>query len=466
MTAFPMPAEDTDGAPSPLGSVDSSPALLRLPKYYQVKKHLLDFTAAMAPGSPVPPERELARLYGTSRTTVRQALAELVIEGRLLRMQGKGTFVAKPKVAQALELASYTEGMRQHGLHPQTKILDIGYVTADEELATLLAVRPGGRLLRVHRLRLADGEPMSIDTSHLPARRFPGLRRQLERHASLYETLRTGYGIQLAEAEETIETILADPHDANLLGVDAGIPLLLLSRHAIDTTGQPVEWAQSWYRGDRYKFITRLRRSPMQLARVASEALWITRSQSPQRARPRRAASSSSPAPAPASGRPWSPPRSPPSRTRAATGSRSSSRPRPASTPAPAPTSPTPRRSSGCPASPTPTSWPGSPTRSHPRRPPASAACRRSTWPHAAEYIGKLAGSRDLVLVEGAGGLLVRYDAAGATLADLAAMCGAPVLVVVAAGLGTLNHTALTSRPRGTEAAARRAGDRLLAARA
>ena len=264
MTAFPIPAEENDGAPSPLGSVDVSPSLLRLPKYYQVKMHLLDFTAAMSPGSPVPPERELARLYGTSRTTVRQALAELVIEGRLLRMQGKGTFVAKPKVAQALELASYTEGMRQHGLHPQTKILDIGYVTADEELAALLAVRPGGRLLRVHRLRLADGEPMSIDTSHLPARRFPGLRRQLERHASLYETLRTGYGIHLAEAEETIETILADPHDANLLGVDAGIPLLLLSRHAIDTTGQPVEWAQSWYRGDRYKFITRLRRTPMQ----------------------------------------------------------------------------------------------------------------------------------------------------------------------------------------------------------
>jgi GntR family transcriptional regulator len=238
------------------------PVSLRLPKYYQVKRQLLDLTAAMEAGSPVPPERELARHYGTSRTTIRQALAELVVEGRLLRMQGKGTFVAKPKVAQVLELASYTEGMRAHGLHPQTKILDLGYVAADEELASRLRIRVGGRVLRIHRLRLADGEPMSIDTSHLAARRFPGLRKELERHRSLYETLQTEYGIQLAEAEETIETVLADPHDARLLGVDPGLPLLLLSRHALDVNGEPVEFAQSWYRGDRYKFVTKLHRPP------------------------------------------------------------------------------------------------------------------------------------------------------------------------------------------------------------
>src|SRR5216683_2767178 len=190
MTASLLPADDAPGEPA-AGTVP------RLPKYYQVKRQLLELTASLDAGSPVPPERELARSYGTSRTTVRQALAELVIEGRLLRMQG---------------------------------------------------------------LRLADGEPMSIDTSHLPARRFPGLRKQLERHRSLYETLRLAYGIQLAEAEETIETVLADPHDAQLLEVDVGLPLLLLSRHAYDVTGEPVEWAQSWYRGDRYKFVTRLRR--------------------------------------------------------------------------------------------------------------------------------------------------------------------------------------------------------------
>lgn len=257
------PHADADAPPpdGPRSLTGPPPATLpRLPKYYTVKRNLLELTAALAPGSPVPPERELATAYGTCRTTVRQALAELVIEGRLLRLRGKGTFVARPKVAQVLELASYTEGLREHGLHPQTRILDIGYVAADERLAALLALHPGSRVLRIHRLRLADGEPMSVDTSHLPARRFPGLRRQLTRHTSLYETVASVYGVRLNEAEETIETVLADPYNAGLLGVDIGLPLLLLSRHAVDANDAPVEWAQSWYRGDRYKFVTRLRR--------------------------------------------------------------------------------------------------------------------------------------------------------------------------------------------------------------
>jgi GntR family transcriptional regulator len=248
------PGMSDDGGSSPGGPVP------KIPKYYAVKRQLLDLTKAMEPGSPVPPERELAQRYGTSRTTVRQALAELVVEGRLRRMQGKGTFVAKPKVAQLLELASYTQGMRAHGLHPQTRILDTSYVPADDQLAGLLGIRPGSRVLRIHRLRLADGEPMSTDVSHLAARRFPGLRRNLDRYASLYEALATAYGIELAEAVETIETVLADPKEARLLGVDVGLPLLLLSRQAFDISGTPVEWAQSRYRGDRYKLVTRLHR--------------------------------------------------------------------------------------------------------------------------------------------------------------------------------------------------------------
>lgn len=149
----------------------------RVPKYYRLKRHLLDMTETLPPGTPVPPERTLAAEFDTSRTTVRQALQELVVEGRLERIQGKGTFVAKPKVSQALQLTSYTEDMRAQGLEPTSQLLDIGYVTADDTLAGLLKINTGGRVLRIERLRLASGEPMAIETTHLSAKRFPALRR-------------------------------------------------------------------------------------------------------------------------------------------------------------------------------------------------------------------------------------------------------------------------------------------------
>ena len=104
------------------------------------------------------------------------------------------------------------------------------------------------------------GSRCRSNASHLSAQRFPGLRRNLDRHPSLYEALATDYGVEIAEAQETIETGLADPKDAPLLRVNVGMPLLLLSRHSFDTAGTPVEWAQSRYRGDRYKLMTRLHR--------------------------------------------------------------------------------------------------------------------------------------------------------------------------------------------------------------
>lgn len=232
----------------------------RVPKYYRLKRHLLDMTETLPPGTPVPPERTLAAEFDTSRTTVRQALQELVVEGRLERIQGKGTFVAKPKVSQALQLTSYTEDMRAQGLEPTSQLLDIGYITADDTLAGLLDISAGGRVLRIERLRLANGEAMAIETTHLSAKRFPALRRSLVKYTSLYTALAEVYDVHLAEAEETIETSLATPREAGLLGTDVGLPMLLLSRHSLDGNGRPVEWVRSVYRGDRYKFVARLKR--------------------------------------------------------------------------------------------------------------------------------------------------------------------------------------------------------------
>lgn len=232
----------------------------RVPKYYRLKDHLLEMARTHPPGSPVPPERTLATEFDTSRTTVRQALQELVIEGRLERIQGKGTFIAKPKVAQALQLTSHTEDMRAHGLEPGSRLLDVAEVPADENLARRLAIATGDQVTRIERLRMADEEPMAIETTHLPAGRFPGLRHHLEDGASLYAVLSRVYDTCLAEAEETIETALATPREAALLGTDVGLPMLLLSRHSRDDVAAPVEWVRSVYRGDRYKFVARLHR--------------------------------------------------------------------------------------------------------------------------------------------------------------------------------------------------------------
>lgn len=230
----------------------------REPKYWGLKQHLLDMLRSLPPGAPIPTERSLAADFDVSRTTVRQALAELTVEGRLLRVQGKGTFAAKPKVAQRLQLSSYTEDMLAQGRQPTSRLLELAEEPADKELAGLLDTQPGGHVLRLRRLRLADGEPMAIETTHLPLSRFPGLTGRLESGGSLYYVLRQHFGVTLGHAEETIETALASPEEAELLGTDVGLPMLLLARHSFDGDGLPVEWVRSIYRGDRYKFVAML----------------------------------------------------------------------------------------------------------------------------------------------------------------------------------------------------------------
>src|SRR5437879_12642391 len=106
-------------------------------------------TQTMPPGTPVPPERTLALDFDTSRTTVRQALQELVVEGRLERIQGKGTFVSKPKVAQVLQLTSYTQDMRAQGIEPTSRLLGMDYVRAGEDVAARLQITVDARGLRV-----------------------------------------------------------------------------------------------------------------------------------------------------------------------------------------------------------------------------------------------------------------------------------------------------------------------------
>jgi GntR family transcriptional regulator len=230
----------------------------REPKYYSVKRHLLELIAALPPGSIVPTERELTAELGTSRTTVRQALSELVGEGRLVRRQGSGTYVAEPKISWPLQMTSFTEQAAAAGYAASTQLLEAGRRRASAEIAERLGLKTGAPVYLIERLRLADGAPMAVETSHLSAARFPGLVTKLRRAESLYRVLSDAYGITPVDAEETIETAPASPREAALLDTDTGSPMLVLSRHSFDAAGEPVEWVRSWYRGDRYTFVARL----------------------------------------------------------------------------------------------------------------------------------------------------------------------------------------------------------------
>ena len=98
---------------------------------------------------------------------------------------------------------------------------------------------------------------MAVETSHLSAARFPGLVAHLRRASSLYGSSRSTTA-SVAAADETIATAPASTREADLLGCDTGSPMLVLSRHSFEAGGTPIEWVQSWYRGDRYRFVARL----------------------------------------------------------------------------------------------------------------------------------------------------------------------------------------------------------------
>ena len=242
---------------------DSVPVLdsmVTSPKYQSIHDALLVIIEGLPAGSAMPTERELCQTYGVSRATVRQALGQLEIAQRIYRRQGKGTFVANAKIEQRLELMSHTEGMRASGISPSSKLIDVRRVAAGADVGARLGLAPNAEVLRIERLRLADGDPIAIEVVSLSGERFDGITADLSDSASLYQLLSSNYGVELASAEETIEAVVAEGREAGLLRCAVGMPLLMLSRRTLDTSGQPIEFVRSLYRGDRYRFQTGLRR--------------------------------------------------------------------------------------------------------------------------------------------------------------------------------------------------------------
>jgi GntR family transcriptional regulator len=228
------------------------------PKYRLLRDALLALIRNLPSGAAVPTERELCERFGVSRGTVRQALDRLEAEQRIYRHQGKGTFVARPKIDQMLELTSHTEYVRAQGMEPRSRLIGVTRVRAEPDVATMIGLADGDEVLQIERVRLADGEPLAVELLYLEAKRFDGIAAVLGESQSLYHLLRARYGVELAWAEETIEAVVSPEREAALLGIASGAPVLLLCRQSFDPSGRPVEFVRSVYRADRFRFRTRL----------------------------------------------------------------------------------------------------------------------------------------------------------------------------------------------------------------
>lgn len=234
-----------------------------VPMYYQIMSQLREMIleGEYAVNSLLPPERELVEMYQVSRMTIRQAILELVNEGILVRRKGVGTFIAPPKLEQPLSsLTSFTEDMAQRGMKAGARIISFKETLPDPTTRKTLELSAEDTVIECVRLRLADEEPMALETTMLVASICPGLQRDDLENQSLYKVLAERCNIELDYATQSLEPIFAPPYEAALLHVAPGAPLLFMHRVTYDQSGRAFERVKSLYRGDRYKFVTELRR--------------------------------------------------------------------------------------------------------------------------------------------------------------------------------------------------------------
>ncbi|KIF69737.1 GntR family transcriptional regulator [Streptomyces sp. AcH 505] len=247
------PYDQAPGAPVRSGIPEHG----RIPKYYAVKAHVALLIDELGEGGLLPTERDLAVRYEVSRETVRQALRELLLEGRL-RRQGRGTVVAGPKLEQPLSLASYTEGVRRQGRTPGRALISLDRFPCTPALAAETGAALGEPVWHMERVLLADDERVGLESTYVSVARVPSLDTDFDPDSSFYGYLSDRLGVAFGDADERIETVLATPREALLIGTPPALPMLLIHRVSWDTDGLPLERVRTLFRGDRFSFSAHL----------------------------------------------------------------------------------------------------------------------------------------------------------------------------------------------------------------
>ena len=247
-----------------MGTEMSSTEISVEPKYEALRSRIeADIRAGLRPHAALPSERQLMASYGVSRMTVRQALSMLADDGLVYRVQGSGTFVADPaKISKSLALTSFSEDITARGMVPGSSSERIERVEADVDVAQDLALSPGSPVVRIERVRTADGSPMCIENVWVPADVLPddfGSRPMTSLYAAFEQA-----GFTPEVADQTLRATVVDTAQAALLGVAPHSPALLVSRVTYTSDARAIERARSIYRADRYDFrvsVQRRRRS-------------------------------------------------------------------------------------------------------------------------------------------------------------------------------------------------------------
>ncbi|MCR4434832.1 MAG: GntR family transcriptional regulator [Clostridiales bacterium] len=230
------------------------------PKYYIVKNKILEMIdkEEIGPDGMVPSERELMNMFEISRITAKKAIDDLVKEGYLYRIQGKGTFVKNDKLNQDLvSITSCTEDIIKMGMTPSKQLLAAEIMPADQARMRKLQLSNGDKVFMVKRVYFADNDPLNLTTTYLPCKLFPGIENYDFGIESIYHILEEKYDTRITKATRTIEAVLAVDEVSEILKIDEGEPILLfraVTLGVVNGKEVPIETFKSYYRTDKFKF--------------------------------------------------------------------------------------------------------------------------------------------------------------------------------------------------------------------
>lgn len=232
-----------------------------LPLYVQLSTALTDQIASghLQPGDRIPSERDLADALRISRITARLAIDALLESGLVYRAQGRGTFVAQPKMRGIKGFLSFTEDIIARGMRPSSRILTQEVITPDEALKQTLNLDNGEQVLKLVRLRTADALPIALQSSYISLHICPGLEHEDLADKSLFAMLRERFYVHPFWTEAEVEAVPAADEEARLLGVAAGAPLLSIRGLTFTESFDVVESVQTLYRSRTPVYIGRQR---------------------------------------------------------------------------------------------------------------------------------------------------------------------------------------------------------------